>query len=324
MGNTDLPTLGQNLYFHYNHPIKWIRLVGVIVAVDVYDTRWIMILDDSSGSTIEVTCRRPKSAVQHAEPTLLPESKPMSVAMTATEGISATDRTIDLRGVDVGTIVKVKGGLGSFRGEKQILLERISIIRTTNEEVAAWHENSVFRKDVLENPWIVTKEEEHIAKRKAEGLDSEQRSRAERKKRRRARENQTKTRKNQEASVHRKQSEERVVPSAEETAKLERAEKKRAQEKLRRQQEFENLRMQKEEAAAEAAKILELEEARKDEQKRIRSLEEKRKRDEDLRVAAESDRKERVKRKRDEEKRLREREFERLKGQKSAARPMAR
>ena len=40
-------------------------------------------------------------------------------------GISSTGRAVNLSGVDVGTVVKVKGGVGSFREVRQMLLERI-------------------------------------------------------------------------------------------------------------------------------------------------------------------------------------------------------
>ena len=42
-----------------------------------------------------------------------------------TKGVTATGRDVDLRGVDIGTVVKVKGGVGSFREMRQMLLERI-------------------------------------------------------------------------------------------------------------------------------------------------------------------------------------------------------
>ena len=42
-----------------------------------------------------------------------------------TKGISATGRAVDLSGLDIGTVVKVKGGVGSFRDVRQMLLERI-------------------------------------------------------------------------------------------------------------------------------------------------------------------------------------------------------
>lgn len=60
-----------------------------------------------------------------------------------------------------------------------------AIIRTTNEEAAAWAENTVFRKEILDKPWVVSKEDEERARRKAEGLDRERRAREERKKRKR-------------------------------------------------------------------------------------------------------------------------------------------
>lgn len=41
------------------------------------------------------------------------------------KGVTATGRDIDLSGVDIGTVVKVRGGVGSFREMKQMQLERI-------------------------------------------------------------------------------------------------------------------------------------------------------------------------------------------------------
>lgn len=40
-------------------------------------------------------------------------------------GLTATGRTVDLTGVDVGAVIKVKGGVGVYRGEKQVVLERL-------------------------------------------------------------------------------------------------------------------------------------------------------------------------------------------------------
>ncbi|KAF6230357.1 hypothetical protein HO133_004699 [Letharia lupina] len=177
---------GQNLFFHLNHPIKWIRLVGVIVAVDLYPTRWIALLDDSSGATIEITCGRPAPTptAPNANSTSLAEGSAGLGRLDAFDkGVTATGRDVDLSGVDIGSVVKVKGGVGLFREVRQMLLERISIIRTTNEEAAAWAENTAFRKEILSQPWVVSEEEEKRARRKAEGLDREKQARKERKKR---------------------------------------------------------------------------------------------------------------------------------------------
>ena len=52
--------------------------------------------------------------------------RPRTDAIKSTMGTTATGQSIDLAGVDVGSIVKVKGGIGGFRGVRQMTLERIS------------------------------------------------------------------------------------------------------------------------------------------------------------------------------------------------------
>ncbi|KAL9103589.1 MAG: hypothetical protein Q9163_001391 [Psora crenata] len=162
---------GQNLYFHLNHPIRWIRLVGVIVAFDILPSRFIFTLDDSSGETIDAICERSKVA-------LPPESnnemcQPVGLPQSPRKGLTAKGGEVDLADIDVGTVVKIKGGIGAWKGRRQVSLERIAIIRTTNEECAAWAENAAFLKDTLDKPWIVQDKEERRAKRKAKGRDKE-------------------------------------------------------------------------------------------------------------------------------------------------------
>lgn len=179
--DTDARFTGQNLYFYLNHPIKWIRLVGIVVTFDIQPTRFIMILDDSSGSTIEVTCGRkippPKynnTDIRAVEDYLYgSKTAAMEPSEPDTRGVTATGYDIDLRGVDIGSVLKVKGGIGDFRGQRQLLLERISAVQTTTEEAAAWAENTAFKRDILGCPWIVSQEDYTAAKRKAEGVDRE-------------------------------------------------------------------------------------------------------------------------------------------------------
>lgn len=86
-----------------------------------------MLLDDSSGALIEITCRRSTSTSIAAHSTEDPNLLSISLAEPSVsfEGVTATGRTIDLNGIDTGTVVKAKGGIGSFRGERQMQLERI-------------------------------------------------------------------------------------------------------------------------------------------------------------------------------------------------------
>lgn len=102
--------------------------MGVIIAVDVFPNRWVMLLDDSSGATIELTCRRENPSVPTNRVAALPENGMDARAVTSKVnqvGLTGSGRTVDLGGIDIGTVVKVKGGIGVFRGEKQVIIERI-------------------------------------------------------------------------------------------------------------------------------------------------------------------------------------------------------
>lgn len=114
---------GQKIYFHLNHPIKWIRLVGVIVSFDDYEKRWIMLVDDSSGATLEISCAKAPAKDKDANANELGNGN----GTGDSQGTSASWIGVDLSGVDVGSVVKVKGGIGEFRGVKQMTLERISV-----------------------------------------------------------------------------------------------------------------------------------------------------------------------------------------------------
>lgn len=89
-----------------------------------------MVLDDSCGDTIELLCWRqttPNSTTN--APKIRPESPFFEDELLSQDaaytGVTGTGRTINLKGYDVGAVVKVKGGLSIFRGEKQVMLERI-------------------------------------------------------------------------------------------------------------------------------------------------------------------------------------------------------
>ncbi|KAL9005537.1 MAG: hypothetical protein Q9188_001698 [Gyalolechia gomerana] len=198
---------GQNTYFHLNHPIRWIRLVGVIVALDVYPNRVAMTLDDSSGLTIDVFCRKEINTAPVTDTTVdrhgaiklnsICDKENGGHVYTTNEGYK-----INLRGIDVGSVVKVKGGISEFRGEKQLTLERICVfapdqstvpymltftlkarVHTTSDEARAWAENAAFYRDILSRPWIVSERKQQRAKVEAEGLAREWEARRNRKRR---------------------------------------------------------------------------------------------------------------------------------------------
>src|SRR5450432_999551 len=125
--------------------IKYVRLIGVIVAVDEYSGWAVYTLDDSSGVNIEVTCAAPPKPDPLPEDTvgdagsttLVPKVKSESTITEPQKHISPDGP--DLTDVDVGSVVKVKGGIGVFRGQRQIRLKVITILGDTNAEVKCWN-----------------------------------------------------------------------------------------------------------------------------------------------------------------------------------------
>ena len=311
--------LGQNLYFYLNHPIKWVRLVGVIVAVDIYPTRWILLLDDNSGATVEITCGRPTPTYKDAEhilPTVGDEARFLPDPVT--QGLTATGRSISLEAVDLGTVVKVKGGLGTFRDEKQLLLERISILKTTNDEAYAWAENTDFREGVLSKPWVVSKKDEEQARRKAEGIAHKERSQGKRKRTQtiqpsmRQQQFGQRARKSPARQINKRKQIGVDLASNKEKDSMMHLRDKRAEDKLLRERVFEELKLQRE-CPKQSLNIVDTPATHKEksvhgEQARFGSQ----RREGDIRSGAPIDSKEQARMKRVKERQLRELEFRRL------------
>jgi endo-1,3(4)-beta-glucanase len=145
---------GQDLYFFNNLPIKWVRIVGVVVAVDDYHQRRVYTVDDSSGVCIECMITVPGPPTKDAQAAV---AVPKSIAVPAHTGL------------DVGAIVDVKGSIKSFRGEKQIQVERVKQLHTTEQEVALWERRTKFKEDVLNPAWRLSDMDVQRCRREAEG-----------------------------------------------------------------------------------------------------------------------------------------------------------
>lgn len=122
---------GEQFFFYGNLPIRWVRVVGVVVAIDDFDGRRVYTVDDSSGACIE--------ALMMLQP---PQG--------ANSGKGPSEA------FDVGSVVDVKGHLSLYRDEKQIKIDLIRRLRNTADEVALWERRAAFRRDVLDKPWVLS------------------------------------------------------------------------------------------------------------------------------------------------------------------------
>ena len=223
-GNDHLQQWGhrdqQLLLFYLNHPIQFVALVGVIVAFeDYFDKFWLFTIDDSSGATVEVKCRKPVQAngqvderdkargKDHGDSHALHGQSSVGNTTTnkdnldasgnpkhATSNVDAEEsaRTETMSKIDVGVVVHVKGTITTFRETRQIYLERITVVPDTNAEMRFRESLVTLRCRVLSHPWIIPagKQRELLdeARREAEGDMGRERRQAERHARRKRRE----------------------------------------------------------------------------------------------------------------------------------------
>ena len=173
------------------------RIVGVVVAVDEFSGRRVFTIDDSSGVCIEsVTAYtpppNPDKAVEASTKIIGASGGQSSTdkakqqqqqAQQATYGQPATNDAkqpsaqqqqqqqqpqLPYEEIDVGAVVDVKGKLTTFRGEMQITIEKMAHLKGTAQEVTLWEKRAKFRREVLDQPWILTDREVRRCRKEAE------------------------------------------------------------------------------------------------------------------------------------------------------------
>ncbi|KAK3947135.1 hypothetical protein QBC32DRAFT_224838 [Pseudoneurospora amorphoporcata] len=208
---------GQDLYFHLNHPIKWVRVCGIVVAIDVYGDPssrkgqiQVVTIDDSSGETIECVIPLPAlpPSTTAGQP-LQQQQQPQPLPMIDSE-------------IDIGQTLDIKGSLRTFRDQRQLKVEKIVHLRTTEQEVAFWEKVVQLRREVLDRPWKLEAKVVRSLRREAMGVDTERElkkrereiekdeARRERKRRRRLEEERKVEEMEREAKRMRRLEEERV------------------------------------------------------------------------------------------------------------------
>ncbi|KAF2193449.1 hypothetical protein K469DRAFT_550151 [Zopfia rhizophila CBS 207.26] len=147
----------QRIYFHLNYPIRYVRLVGVVVAVDDINLKYtVLTIDDGSGATIEIKIIRLTPDIYNAVES--PSNTTVdNVNIIVQRGVFEV--TVDHHMLNIGTVIKAKCTISEFRGQKQLELKRAWIVSTTNEEAQAWAETAAFKREILSVPWHISSSE---------------------------------------------------------------------------------------------------------------------------------------------------------------------
>ncbi|EPE08971.1 ob-fold nucleic acid binding domain-containing protein [Ophiostoma piceae UAMH 11346] len=168
--------LGQNIFFHMNHPIKWVRVSGVVVNFADYYGRHVYTIDDGTGMSIE--CVMP--AVRPPPEKRGAKSQAAAAGQTAGASISGTMTAVDLaadrlrqrdqqKKADdlvkdkLGKVIEARGDLCLYQTQHrgsflQVQISKLKVLRGTQQEVEFWHKVNTFTRETLDKPWVVDKQ----------------------------------------------------------------------------------------------------------------------------------------------------------------------
>lgn len=188
---------GQTL-FYLNHPIQYVQVVGVVVAIeDYHENLFLITLDDSSGATLDIVLRKPKRQQQptrnnHHVPTQTAALNHTNVPDSDSEQDSSTEETKQtltlltaLAALTIGTTVLAKGTLSHFRQTRQLLLLRMAPLPSTTAELQHIASRTASLRHTLGKPWRVSDSRQRRLRATAESDRSGGGSRAARQRARR-------------------------------------------------------------------------------------------------------------------------------------------
>ncbi|KAL4795238.1 hypothetical protein BDV19DRAFT_363394 [Aspergillus venezuelensis] len=189
------------LFFYKNHPIRFVNVLGVIVARTDVPRRTILTIDDSSGATVDIVVLKNEnvsvsaaaaaststSTLTSTGPNLNPNAKakpnpnPNADASAGagaasdenniakeTHLTSTTREIIDITHLIPGKTFQIKGTLSIFRGIMQINLERFFSVPDTKSEMRFLESRTRFLLDVLSHPWTLDENEIGDLRRQAD------------------------------------------------------------------------------------------------------------------------------------------------------------
>ncbi|KAI1777138.1 hypothetical protein F4818DRAFT_409315 [Hypoxylon cercidicola] len=161
----------DNVFFSLNHPIRWVRVVGVVVAIDEYYGRRIYTVDDSTGHCIECSLDIPK-----------PTDSARQNLRNGSATTAGPAEDVPHSDIDIGMVIDVKGSTKLFRDQKQINIQKLQRVRSTDQEVQFWNKIRDFQRDVLSRPWILEKRELRRCKKQyMADVDAEERKKKKKK-----------------------------------------------------------------------------------------------------------------------------------------------
>ncbi|KAI1387492.1 uncharacterized protein F4822DRAFT_284359 [Hypoxylon trugodes] len=164
----------DNVFFSLNHPIRWVRIVGVVLAIDEFYGHRVYTVDDSTGKCVECCLDIPKPV----------DSRTKNSESHENDAVEPPPVAEPQNDIDIGMVAEFKGSTKIFRDQKQIHIRKMQRIRSTNQEVQFWNKIRDFRREVISQPWVLDRREVRRCKKQhMMDVDAEERKEARTKKR---------------------------------------------------------------------------------------------------------------------------------------------
>lgn len=171
------------MFFWLNHPIRYVRLVGMVVQIDVVAQGKfaLLTLDDGSGANIEVKVERRQTGFGE-DAVYLSETTVDNLRVAVHLGTPMV--RLDGKPLAIGAIIRAQGIITSFMRERQLLLKRVFSVKDTNEEAAWWAKVASWKASELSAPWVLTETERRAFDEKLHRAELMDRMKADRLRRR--------------------------------------------------------------------------------------------------------------------------------------------
>ncbi|KAF7957682.1 hypothetical protein EAE96_003254 [Botrytis aclada] len=144
----------DKLIHHYlNHPIRYIKLIGLVVSIDTFARRRVYTIDDSSGVCIECVALLPLSP-SGAPPNSHPPPPPSSPSISTPQ--------IPWNDISECKVVRILGIMGSYMQSPQLQIVKMGVVGSTEVERKWWDECRGLKDPetgVLGREWVVGREE---------------------------------------------------------------------------------------------------------------------------------------------------------------------
>lgn len=168
-GGSGPNAINNTVHFYLNHPIQYIQLVGIVVAIEDYETFSLFTLDDSSGATVDVVLRKPKPPPPVAKvPLTLPapqqrqQQQQQQDHRTTPSDADLTEEAIQTAALltliptlVIGTPLLAKGTPTTFRNTRQLHPLRLTVLPNTTSELRLVASRTAFYTITLSTPWVV-------------------------------------------------------------------------------------------------------------------------------------------------------------------------